>query len=560
VSARERNYRQTDLDGRVSRRRLVRGVALAGVGAAFLAACRGGGDKQGGGATPGAGTAAAQEQPQPGGVFREATVTQAPHFSPFHPGADPSGINTWRRTMGYYEPLWVYKTVNVPDRLVMRLAESREQPDETTYIVKMKPSVFHNRPPANGRECTAEDRAETVKFLMKPPATGGSFIQGGTDLKSVQAIDKLTLRHETFGPRAFFYENLGGITVPKEMLDEETLKRSIPVGNGPYEYKSHTLNSIEEIKRFDNYYLKPRPWIDEKRLTIMPDSVAVESAFRAGQIDAIDAEHLLNVKQRDSLVKDLGPRIKTQSWPITGLAIIANIHRKPFDDIRVREAMYRAIDVERIINVVWFGDGIRSWYYLPTSTTRNPIDWKRVEPLVGYDPKKAGDLLKAAGVDPNKEFELMVPPENQAWVDAGRLIAEDLTKVGLKTRPNPVVRNIYLQRGGPKPGDFDICMSVFLDYGNLKSKSGFYWDNASLEDPEVDALVEKIVSTIDERARDKLWEEVQLMIARKYWNFMPLIGLNGHAAWYTYVKGLNPEFGSGTYGGWQDDRWLDKKA
>ncbi|MGH2602157.1 MAG: hypothetical protein ACRDJ9_22565 [Dehalococcoidia bacterium] len=151
--------------------------------AAFLAAC--GGDSkdetQGSSTQQAAGTAAAQQEgtPKPGGQLREATITQAPHFSPYHPGADPSFVNSWRRSYGYYDALWGFRDVNQPDRLHPRLAASYEQPDETTVIAKLKDAVWHNRPPVNGRAVTAEDVVQRIEFVKKPPASGGARIQSG---------------------------------------------------------------------------------------------------------------------------------------------------------------------------------------------------------------------------------------------------------------------------------------------------------------------------------------------------------------------------------------------
>jgi len=561
----EASHRQPSLPRAVQRRQVLRGAALMGA-AAFVAACGGGKDdkqaKSDATATgTGAGTAAASgnETPKPGGVVRTVQITQAPHFSPYHPGADGSYIDVWRRVFGYYEVLWAFKSQNVPDRLALRIAEKVEQPDESTYIVKMRSHSFHNRAPANGREVTAEDVAACIQFLMKPPAAGGSFLQSGKDLKSVTVVDKLTLRFETFGPRAFFYEEGTGpalrrVIVPKEMLDEETLRRSVPVGSGPYEYKSHTQGSIEEVKRFDNYWRKPRPWIDERKMTFVPDDAATEAAFRANQTDGIG---FTSIKQRDAIVKDLGPRIKTKSFPSTlSMNIFVNINRPPWNDVRVREAVHRAVDVDRIINVVYFDDGYRTWYFTRARYDRNPVSFEQVKQYVGYDPKKASDLLKAAGIDPNKEYEFMVPVEAQSWVDSARLIAEDLQKVGLKMRVNPVVRNIYLQRAGPKPGDFDMSMTLPLDYIYAKSKSGTFWDSTSLQDPEVDAIIEKIEQTVDVKARDKLSEDFQIMLAKKYSNFIPLVAGNAHYGWYAYLKGWNEEFDY--FLNWQDDVWIDK--
>ncbi|MGD9895331.1 MAG: ABC transporter substrate-binding protein, partial [Dehalococcoidia bacterium] len=239
---------------RFGRRTALR-TSLAAVGAAaFLAACGGDSDSepQTGSAPPPSGTttaAAQQETPKPGGQLREATITQAPHFSPFHPGADPSYVNTFRRSWGYYDELWSLKSIKSSERLDLRLASSFEQPDDVTTIVKMQPSKFQNRAPANGREVTAEDVAATVEFLRKPPASGGAYLQG-KDFKGITAIDPLTVRYDGNKPYAFFIEVGSPVIVPKEMLDEQTLKTSIPVGSGPYEYKSHTQSSIEEIKKF----------------------------------------------------------------------------------------------------------------------------------------------------------------------------------------------------------------------------------------------------------------------------------------------------------------------
>ncbi|MGH2588311.1 MAG: ABC transporter substrate-binding protein, partial [Dehalococcoidia bacterium] len=216
--------------------------------AAFLAAC--GGDSedetQGSSSTqPAAGTAAAQQvTPKPGGQLREATITQAPHFSPFHPGADPSYVNTFRRSWGYYDDLWGLKNIKDTDKLDLRLAAGIEQPDDVTTIVKMQPSTFQNRAPANGRDVTAEDVAAIIEFLRSPPASGGAYLQG-PDFKGISAVDNLTVRYEGNKPYAFFLEVASPVIVPKEMLDEQTLKQSIPVGSGPYEYKTHTQGSVE---------------------------------------------------------------------------------------------------------------------------------------------------------------------------------------------------------------------------------------------------------------------------------------------------------------------------
>jgi ABC-type oligopeptide transport system substrate-binding subunit len=134
-------------------------------------------------------------------------------------------------------------------------------------------------------------------------------------------------------------------------------------------------------------------------------------------------------------------------------------------------------------------------------------------------------------------------------------MSEDLAAVGLKTRLNPVVRNIYLQRAGPKPGDFEISMSVLLDYQYAQTDSGTFWNSTSLQDPEVDALVSRIQETIDDAQREKLSHDFETMLARKYSNLVPIMSGTWHYAWYSYLKGFDPAYQPAWY---QKGLWLDK--
>lgn len=553
---------------RVSRRSALgtSGSLAIGVTGLIVAGC--GGDDDGKNNNGGGGGANVEPTPtavetavaRPGGILYTADTTQAAHFSPYHPSADPSYINNWRRDLGYYDRLWHLRdTKDAAEQFYMRLATSVEQVDETTVVVKIHDGVkFHDRAPVNGRVMTAEDIVADIEFLKHPPASGGAFIQSGKDLESVRAIDATTLEFKMFGPRAFFFEEVNPVVVPKEMLDENTLKNEVPLGTGPYIYKGHQQGSTEEVTRNPNYWVKDRPYMDGKKVTFIPDAAAGEAAFRDGQVDMIG---FTDIKQRDSIKRALGDKLVTQDYPSTsGVAIILNIHREPFNDIRVREAIHRAINIDRIVNIVWFGDADAAWYFSDARSTRFPIGRDAVKQYVDYDPAKAKRLIQESGVDTSRTLELMAPVEVQTWVDSAKLMAEDLQAIGLKVNVTPIVRNVYLQKAGPKPGDFDMAMSVFLDYIYMQTDSGTFWNNASLEDPEVDALVTKIREQVDPTKRETLSHEVETMLAKKYSNFVPVLSARGHSGWYSHVKGVDLRWSRTGLIGYQIDQWLDKKA
>jgi ABC-type transport system substrate-binding protein len=474
-------------------------------------------------------------------------------------------VNTWRRGTGYYDYLWATREVEDPSRQRYgRWADSWEVIDPTPVNVKLKSLKFHSLPGdqyATGRAATAEDFVKTIEFLKVPPASGGSFIQSGKDLLSVTAVDASTLTFKMAGPRAFFFEQMNRHAVPKEMLDEQTLKTHFPVGTGPYLYSKHSQNSSEDVVRNPEYFVKDRPFFAGKSLVFLGDAAAEEAAFRANQVDD-NSGTWPNIRKAEEIAKDMGSKIKNIIYPSTsGMALVLNINRDPWKDIRVREAVYRAIDIDRVLNVVFLGDGEKTWYFSNARTERFPVGRKAVEQYVTRDMAKAKQLLAAARSagtpDVDKTLELMVPPEAQTWVDGGGLVAEDLQEAGFKIRINPVVRNIYLQRAGPKPGDFDITMSVFLDYQYMKTESGTFWNSTSLQDPEVDALVTKIEAEIYDEKRAKLSNEVEIMLAKKYSNFVPMLSTNQHTSTFAYMKGINLEGSRSGQGSWQIDRWKD---
>ncbi len=579
---------------RISRRVALRGVGLgvAGLAGAALIGC---GDDDDDDAAPAAATATAagaataaatatateeaKDQTKYGGIMRYATTAVAPHFSPFHPGVDPSFHNVFRRDTAYYDSLWMLR--DIPDasrQLNLQLAESMEWVDDLSVVVKMQRANFHDNPESSkfnsivgARMLTAEDVVARYAFVAVPPASSNNFVQ---ERVTVSAVDELTLKYEMIRPEALFLETAGAMTrpfeLPQEMLDEDILKQEVPIGTGPYMFKSYQVGSVERQVRNPNYWQKGFPYPDARSLTIIPDSAAGEAAFRSNQTDRIGFQ---DIKQAESVARDLGDKITPWTYQTSsGMALLLNIRKPLFQDIRMREAIHRAMDVQRVINVVYFGDAVRQHVFPNARPSRFPLGFDAVKDLRGLDKQRAKqlvDALKADGVYNGEELTFMLPVEAQTWVDAGTLLAEDWEEVGIKIKMESIVRNIYLQKAGPKPedgspSDFDITMSVFLDYDYFTTAPASFWQNAGLEDAEIDAIIAQIEQTVDIEARAELSHRFERMMAEKYTNFVPLLGVNAHAARYAYVKGIDFELGRSGFVGHtspssgQLGRWLDE--
>ena len=477
-----------------------------------------------------------------------------------------------RRATGYYDYGWGHRESDDPKRqFYLRAASTIEQSEDTEFIVRLTSARYHNQA-ANDfndvvgqREVDSEDLTELLDFVKTPPA---SLVQRLKDDLSAEAIDAKTLRYTLARPYAFVFEAGNPIFIPRELLDEQTLKSQPPIGTGPFKYERHTLGSIEQAIRNPDYFVKDRPYLDGKKITTVPDSASVEAAFLAGQIDHMSFE---NVKQRDAVLNELGDEIVARDYPSSsGMALLLNIRRAPFTDIRIREAIHRAIDVQQIVDKIFFGDGERSWVFSRGNPSRFPIGFDAVEPLVGFDKQKAAQLVAAARSDggyDGREIEFMLPAETQTWVDSGRFMADDLKDVGLNIKTKQEVRNIYLLRAGPKdtvnPGnasDFDITMTVFLSYTSFLSDSGTFWNNAGLEDPQVDDQITRVYgvyAAIDPEERAELSHGLELMMAEKYSNFVPVLTGNSHGAWSAKVHDIDFEDSRSGLGGWQVNMWME---
>ncbi len=594
----ERNYWSRMMGSRISRRGALRGagVGAAGLAGAALIGCGdddddddddGGGGGGGGGGTP-APTAAPSATVDPnavkrGGTFKQATVTVAPHYSTLHPGADPSYINTFRR-QNYYRRLWHTRGglgLDPAELTNLDLAESIERPSETEVIVKVINTPWQNQPQSDSndtvgqRDYVASDTVERLKFMQAVADTNASvntFI--ASDLIDVEAIDDTTIRFTTALPAAFFEEESDGVAfrsgeLPREMLDEEILKNHIPIGNGPYMYDDGQASSFEHAVP-NPTYVDPsgddRPYLDKRELTIVPDEIARETAFRANQIDQM---WFTDVRQADTIEGDLGADIDRITYPSqSGQALILNIRRDPWKDERARRAVHLGINVQRVIDTIWFGDARRGWYFAEPVTTRFPIGYPGVEDIIFYDPAEAAKLVaavKSAGVYNDEEMTMFLPVEAQTWVDSGVLEIEDLNTIGFNVVSEPLPRNIYLGRSGNKPrddpsgsSDFDITMTINLAYHHATSQTSSFWNNGALEDAEIDDIVVQISSTLDTEERAALSNRFERLLAEKAANFVPILTGNSHTGYYNYVKGADFEMSSdGVSNTQQLNFWLD---
>jgi peptide/nickel transport system substrate-binding protein len=296
--------------------------------------------------------------------------------------------------------------------------------DQLTWTFFLRPNAkFHN-----GRQVTADDVKFSIERILDPKtkATAASDLE---PVASVVAVDKLTVRMKLKRPYSILpialQLPLWAAIVPKEAV--ATL-RDKPVGTGPYQFVSQVPKTSLTLERFADYWDPSLPYLDRLEFKVIPDENAKLQALLSNQVDFIDT---VPMARAATLLKSppSGARIvlfKT-SW-VNELGF--NCKQKPFDDVRVRQAIAMAIDKREVAKAATFGLGG------PMDTMVSPASPipVRVKSLP-YNPSKAKDLLKAAGV--SKVDLPFSPCGGTAYPDmlrAGEVIANELQKIDVNAK------------------------------------------------------------------------------------------------------------------------------
>jgi ABC-type transport system substrate-binding protein len=269
--------------------------------------------------------------------------------------------------------------------------------------------VFHLRTGVrfhDGRPVTAEDVRFTYEAVMNPKNLSPR-VSDYEPVKAVEVADPYSVRVVY---KYLYSPGLGtwGIGIlPAHLLNPEALRQEAirrgrdpenftlresefnrrPVGCGPFRFREWKSGQYILLDRFQDYWEGP-PHYHRYAFRVIPDMLTQEMEFYAGTLDSYNLEpHQVRRLEKD-------PRYQNFSGLSFGYSYIGyNLRREPFTDQRVRTALGMAIDVDRIIRYVLYGQGKRITGPFPEQTDFYD---RRVKPLP-YDPPGALRLLAEAG-------------------------------------------------------------------------------------------------------------------------------------------------------------------
>lgn len=206
-----------------------------------------------------------------------------------------------------------------------------------------------------------------------------------------------------------------------------------PIGTGPFKFAEWKTNQFVRVARNDDYFLG-RPHLDGIVFRTLPDPLTLRLAFETRQVDFWSADPWAVGSFKED------PRFSVFTSPSNSYNYIGwNLRRPMFQDLRVRQAMARAVNIGEMIRYVLYGYGTQSTgIFTPEMWFFNP----HVAPL-SYDPEKAKQLLDEAGWEPGPDgirvkdgqrfaFTLVTNNGNAVRNDIATLVQADLKAIGIE--------------------------------------------------------------------------------------------------------------------------------
>ena len=427
------------------------------------------------------------------------TLVLALHLEP--PGLDPtSGAASAIGEIVHYNLFESLTKINADGSVSPLLAESWEvSPDFKTTTLRLRKDVkFHNGEVFNAHTVKFSlDRAGSAKSTNKDK---GSF----APLKTV-VLDAHTvaIHHDNIDPDFLFV--LGQASAAMVEPKSAASNASKPVGTGPYQLKQWRKGSSLTLEQWSGFRPSPTPLrIRQATFRFIADPAAQVAALLAGDVDLF-----ARVTPRSVAQFKANPRFQVQVSNSRAKTIVAmNNARKPLNDVRVRRAIAAAIDRKALIDGGADGYGVPiGSHYVPGSF--GYVDTTGINP---YDPDKARQLLREAGITQPLKLTMTLPPPPYAR-QGGEIVAAQLAKIGIHVKLQNVEWAQWLN-GTYQHKNYDLTLISHVepfDLGNF-AKPDYYWGYRS---PAFQALYAQLQAATRPVDRARLLGEAQRLLAEE---------------------------------------------
>ena len=394
----------------------------------------------------------------------------------------------------------VYEGLVKPDpsgRLIPAAAESYEiSSDGKTYSFILRQGLlFHDSSPL---------LAADVEFTLNEAAKAGFFGFTNIERITITGDRRIEIKLKETDPE--FLSNLTIGIVPKNNPDRE----GNPIGSGPFRIESYNPQQNITLVKNPHYRTAGLPKLDRVTGVFSADYNALYTSLAGGNINGA----MVPGDIMEKLVQSNYDVTESYSNSIQLLAL--NNAVKPFDDVRVRQAVNFAVNKQEIIDTAFYGRGRPTGsplipglalYY--NETLRDPYP---------YNTARARALLAEAGLPDGFSIEIKIPSNYAMHIDTGQVLVNQLARAGIRATIRLVdwatwLSDVYYGRNYEATiislDSNTISPSGFLS--RYVSSSGSNFINFTSQ--RYDTLYRELLTEINEERRIGLYREAQKIIS-----------------------------------------------
>ena len=451
------------------------------------------------------------------------------------------------------------------------VAETWSFPDPLSIILNIREGVYwHNMPPVDGRELTADDVVWNFERLKASPQSEAIF----KEIDTITATDKYTVEIALVPPAT--------VSKALQLLDSESACFVAPesvgpsgkieewqkmIGTGPWMLTDVVMGSAIEMKRNPNYWgydeKNPEnrlPYADGVTTLLIQDWGTRLAALRTGKVDFFIQ---LPYRTKQDLIKS-NPELNYVTKPMGSPNVWRMpFYAPPFTDVRVRQALNMAVDRQEVVDSYYGGEAvfysgllppIRPDLYIPYDELPDRIvsDSKyTAKEVLTYNPEEARKILAEAGYPNGFKTELYTTTAGHMVVGFAELLQSYLADIGVETEIKMYEWAAFnsLRYAKSSPGILHHWDAMYTDEFRLASTvadPNHVWNFNLVNDPIFTELFNEAAVTFDEAERVPKVQDMALYALEQGYSIAMPSPMQSNF-WQPWIKSCNGEASLGTW-------------
>jgi peptide/nickel transport system substrate-binding protein len=341
-------------------------------------------------------------------------------------------------------------------QIIPSLVESWNNPNNLTWRFYLRKDVkFHN-----GDNFSADDVKYSIELIKGDK--NNTLYNYLTMVKEVIIVNDFTVDIVTLEPYPLLLNKLVYIFMVSKQNHEE-ISNGNPIGTGAYRFSEYLKDNYLVLERFEGYWGK-KPEFQKVTFKFFNDYEDQLNNFLEGNVDIINS---IDPNDYDNLSKIPGVKILPFTFNTVTYLGFNFVENNPFLDLRVRKAVYHAINIDEIIENALDG------YAEPASqfVTQDIFGYNPEIKRLSYDLKKARQYMKDAGYEEGFEITLDCR-ESEIRENASRMIADQLSLINITVEVNILSSSDFYSKISNRESSF-----YFFGWATDSADAGEIFDN-----------------------------------------------------------------------------------